>query len=624
MNIKSFFAFVFFILGLPFVTNAQPQNEEYYNQYLQALLLLDFDQAEKVITTHFEGDLKTNFLQFNSLLYFDGQEEDQVSYHFYFEENNIILNTIAQLGLGNDELLHNKDKKKAFQYFFDAYTNDHKSEAIKKLCLFQILKFYNFEYAQTHQRHQKYLKAYQEIANTPIEKAWGLLYQLYFQFHSIVNDNDLIKTQKTFVALEKELQNISESSSFHSLYKSIKAIDFEYNDNVDKALELHNQVIDNSTKKPYLKYLAFRSYIRVSEIFYQKKQYDKGLNTLHLASAYKNKSDTLESSIYLSRFSAKHQEAKGDYKKATTLLNETLNKQYLLDYSNNTLQNTALEIELQTAEKEKQLLLQQEKSRKNRNLAFGLGGSLFAVALIGFLVYKNTRRKQLIAEQKALLEIKDKEKLLKDQEIATINAMIEGQEKERARVASDLHDSIGATLAAAKLQFSHLFNLKKQGIEDQDIYNKTEALLQQAYQETRALAHLKNSGVMASKGLIPAVEQLAKNASNPQLKIEVQQFGFTKKLDNEKEINLFRIIQELVTNIIKHAKATEASIVFTQHKDSLNIIIEDNGVGFTTNQLHKEGMGLSSIEKRIEFWEGTFEIDSTPNKGTNILIELPL
>ena len=140
------------------------------------------------------------------------------------------------------------------------------------------------------------------------------------------------------------------------------------------------------------------------------------------------------------------------------------------------------------------------------------------------------------------------------------------------------------------------------------------------------MAHIKNSGVIAKNGLLPAVEKLVKNASvASKLTIEVQDFGLEDRLDNLLEITIFRIIQELVTNIIKHSQATSANISITNHQDSLSIIIEDNGIGFDMKKIqHKDGMGLSSIEKRVEHLEGTLEVDSTEGNGTTILIDIPL
>ncbi len=285
-----------------------------------------------------------------------------------------------------------------------------------------------------------------------------------------------------------------------------------------------------------------------------------------------------------------------------------------------------LNTKYQTAEKEKQLLISNQEKKQNKNIAIGLAGSLVAVSIIAFLVYKNTRRKQFIAEQEKEIEKQKTEKILKEQELTTIDAMIAGQEKERQRLASDLHDSVGATLAAAKMQFDHLTQNRAKAAQLDEVFTKTGKLLEDAYTEVRSMAHIKNSGVIAKNGLLPAVEKLAKNASGVNnLSIDVQHFGLENRIENSLEISIFRIIQELVTNIIKHSKANEANISITQHEDSINIIVEDNGVGFNSKNINfNEGMGLSSIEKRIEHLEGTLEVDATKGKGTTILIDIPL
>ena len=266
---------------------------------------------------------------------------------------------------------------------------------------------------------------------------------------------------------------------------------------------------------------------------------------------------------------------------------------------------------------------QNEKS----NLFLAWGGSLAMLSIIAFFVYRNIKRKQYKAEQERQDQIDEKEKILKDLELSTIDAMIEGQEKERQRLAADLHDSVGSTLAAAKLQFDYFVKHQNDNIHSEELTTKISTLLENAYVEIRSMAHLKNSGVIAKNGLLPAVEKLAKNASGINgLKFEVQSFGLDQRLDNSLEISIFRIIQELVTNIIKHAKATQGIIHITNHSDNLNIMIEDNGVGFNPKQLSKTkpGMGITSIDRRIESLDGKFTIESEISKGTTVIIDLPL
>src|SRR5690625_2241991 len=266
------------------------------------------------------------------------------------------------------------------------------------------------------------------------------------------------------------------------------------------------------------------------------------------------------------------------------------------------------------------------KQTQHRNIALGLGGGLLGVSIIGFLLVKNTRKKQRIAEQQREIEIRKTEKILKEQELATIDAMIAGQEKERERLAGELHDSVVATLAAARLQFEHLKKNKDVINNASEIYEKTSSLLEDAYTEIRSMAHLKNSGVIAKNGLLPAIKKLVRNTSGTNdLTIELNYFGLNDRLENSLEITIFRVIQELVTNIIKHSEATYAHISITQLKETLSIIVEDNGKGFKYNPLKSNaGMGLAHIERRIELLEGTMEIDSTINKGTTILIDIPL
>ena len=268
------------------------------------------------------------------------------------------------------------------------------------------------------------------------------------------------------------------------------------------------------------------------------------------------------------------------------------------------------------------------KRIKNRNFLIGSLILLFFGGITAFLINKSTKRKQRIAEQEKEIEIQKTEKLLKDQELAAIDAMIAGQEKERQRLANDLHDNLGSTLATVKLHFQHLKNNwnnpKVKNIEE--LYTNTDHLLDEAYQKVRTIAHEKNSGVMANQGLLVAIKNLAKKVSNSnKIQVEVKDFGLEERLDNSLEISIFRMIQELITNCIKHAGANEIHISLTNHDSLLNIIIEDNGKGFDPKTIvDKDGMGLKTIEKRVEHLEGTFEIDSTPNQGTNIIINIPI
>ncbi len=322
------------------------------------------------------------------------------------------------------------------------------------------------------------------------------------------------------------------------------------------------------------------------------------------------------------------------YKKVNDFRNAFIFSEKLISISdsiNDTKQNIAISeikekydnatLRAEKAEGEKQILIEQKNRAKNKNIAIVLGILLLFGTIIFLLIQKNTKRKQLLAEQDKELEKQKVATLLKDQEINSINAMIEGQEKERQRIANDLHDDLGGLMATVKLQFNVL---KEQ--QTPELFNKTNNLLDQAYNKVRSIAHAKNSGVIAKQGLLKAVKNMAHNVSSAStIDIEVTDYGLESRLENSLELSIFRIIQELTTNIIKHAEATHATISLTNHEDSLNIMIEDNGKGFNTNKVvQNNGMGLHSIEKRVEHLEGEFKIESQPNQGTTIIIDIPL
>ncbi|GAA4277735.1 tetratricopeptide repeat-containing sensor histidine kinase [Aquimarina mytili] len=399
----------------------------------------------------------------------------------------------------------------------------------------------------------------------------------------------------------------------------------------DSALYFFKKVLPVFKKHKRIEYLAY-NYNNQAEAY-------KKLNNFNRAIFFYMKADSLKLRTYsLKTKKIFYQNISDLYSKSGNFENAFIyaKKQIqIIDSIDNQSQNNAIveaENKYRAAQKEKlNLILQTEIEKKKQEqqlLWIGSFSLLILGSSIGFLIYKNTKRKQHIAEQQREIEIQKTEKLLKEQELASIDAMIAGQEKERQRLANDLHDNLGSTLATVKLHFQHLKNNKDNpNIENTtELYTKTDNLLEEAYQKVRTIAHEKNSGVMANQGLLPAIKKLAKKVSNSnQLVVEVQDYGLDKRLDNALEISIFRITQELITNAIKHAHASEIHISLTNHEGLLNIIIEDNGNGFDAKVLpKKDGMGLATIEKRIEHLEGTFEIDSTIGKGTHIIINIPI
>lgn len=280
----------------------------------------------------------------------------------------------------------------------------------------------------------------------------------------------------------------------------------------------------------------------------------------------------------------------------------------------------------ETREKELENQELKLKDEKNQLIIYSFIGVFLLFSAGAYFRISHINKKKKIAEQERLIQSQKLENVLKDQELKEIDKILEGQEKERLKIANDLHDNLGSILATLKLNFQNLYSQKDNNENGQELFDKTNELIEEAYQKVRGIAHAKNAGVIGSQGLVPAVQNIAKKMAIPgKLKVQVVPFGMTKRFENAMEVNLFRMIQEILTNAIKHAEASEITVSLTQDEDSINIIIEDNGKGFNAKNIaKKEGMGLNNITKKVEQLNGTFNIDSFEGKGTTILIDIPL
>ncbi|WP_158250441.1 ATP-binding protein [Aquimarina sp. I32.4] len=589
------------------------------------------DEAEKIITSVNQSSEK-ELLIWNIDLLKKGTPSNTI--YGYNKTSTHIGNVLRLIQIGDQYLLHDKTKDSlAYQKYQEALEQSISIKDSSLVC-FSTRKIIELLYKNRKVKNlfSKYFEIYQEYTSNNSDKA--TLEFLKTTVNASLLQKEHIANYKEIIPIVKKSNNRyiegkiylligvnfahfkkKNDSALYYYKKSLKLFkNIPYNYAKIEMFGINTNIgityTNNNEHKKANKYFQKALKIKLPKNNFLKQSKLSSLLSIN----YKNLKKYDSAFFYNNQF-IKYSDSLNEYKKAITL-NE-------------------LETKYQTEKKEKQIIqllntnLKSEASRiRNRNLLIGSLFVLIVATIIALLIHKNTKRKQRIAEQERELEIQKTEKLLKEQELTAIDAMISGQEKERQRLANDLHDNLGSTLATVKLHFQHLRNNKDnpkiKNIEE--LYSKTDNLLEEAYQKVRTIAHEKNSGVMAHQGLLPAIKNLAKKASNGKhLQIEVQGYGLEERLDNTLEISIFRIIQELITNIIKHADATEIQISLTNHDSLLNIIVEDNGKGFDAKILpEKDGMGLATIEKRIEHLEGTFEIDSTINKGTNIIINIPI
>ncbi len=279
-----------------------------------------------------------------------------------------------------------------------------------------------------------------------------------------------------------------------------------------------------------------------------------------------------------------------------------------------------LELTFRTAQKdkmlnEKQLFIQKQKQelqRKNIWIGGIISGTLI-LCLSGFGLYKNYRHRQHLQDKQ--LKIFGQE-----HEINQLKAVMEGEERERTRMAQELHDGIGSNLAALKMDFTAIQNdhsVLKADAHYTDALNRLDII----YQELRQVAHHLTPEVLLQHGLSDSIalycEQIAKANK---LDITFQNYGIPRQINPTLALAIYRIVQELVHNIIKHAHASEAFVLLSYHDHIMGITIEDNGVGFDP-ETSSTGIGLKNLETRIRNASGRISIDSSVGNGTSIYLE---
>lgn len=237
---------------------------------------------------------------------------------------------------------------------------------------------------------------------------------------------------------------------------------------------------------------------------------------------------------------------------------------------------------------------------------------LFLILVMVAIVLFITKSRKKIFEKE--IEKKDLEiKLQKD----VLQATILSQETERNRIAQDLHDEISSKLIAVSLNLHLLQSAKTQTNAKPEIIENIITINQNTIENARKIAHDLLPPVLEKFGLNAAVEELALNYNNSKsINISFKSEVDFKPISSQKQLQIFRIIQELVNNSIKHGRASQIQIQFTSSNQTIQCKYLDNGLGFDTNDENiKKGLGMRNIESRIDFLNGSYTLDSQVNKG---------
>lgn len=262
----------------------------------------------------------------------------------------------------------------------------------------------------------------------------------------------------------------------------------------------------------------------------------------------------------------------------------------------------------------------QNKSTLNK-IFIGSTITLFILALLG---YKNFSNKQKLAQQQQQLQQQQITQLQKEKQLLAIDAMLKGQEDERSRIAKDLHDGLGGMLSGTKLSFMHMKENLVLTNENAILFDQSLKMLDNTMGDLRKVAHNLMPEALVKFGLQDALKDFCngiKSASN--LGINFQVVGDNRPLSNTADVFIYRIIQELVNNCIKHAQAKNIMVQLSYQPSTIGITVDDDGVGFDKNNVQtNKGAGMQNIQYRVDYFNGTIDIDSTNTKGTSFNIDL--
>jgi len=467
--------------------------------------------------------------------------------------------------------------------------------------------------------YDKAIAAYNELLNTAQDAQLEHLVYERLGLIFLEQKNLLQAKQYTEKALAYFRQQHQEKKELQA--RLTLGIISELNQQPDEAYTIYNEVKNTAEQHQFFD-LYIRAGQRMGDLLMARKDYENAKVLLSLVYTNALQWNDLEAQLKVLNSLRSLHAATGDYQNAYALMTQYMGIfREVLDKQNKREINE-LEIKYQTAQKEKELLNKENQLNHQKTIKYSLliGFLIILLPIIG-LLYMYYQKLQAQSKLNATMEEMNRQKieaLLKDKELELLKASVTGQEKERKRIAGELHDSIGGNLAAIKLQLSN-----------QTGVNGLETIIRQVndtYHQVRDLSHDLVPQQFSNTGFTELISGYIRQFNMPGKALitfhafpaeEVDRIGTSLKVE------IYKIIQELITNAQKHSQASKVEIQLTRLDDMLKLQFEDNGRGFSMETV-KFGIGFQNIRERLKLFDGVCTIDSFPSKGTVIDIEIPL
>ncbi|MBN8856130.1 MAG: sensor histidine kinase [Sphingobacteriales bacterium] len=277
-----------------------------------------------------------------------------------------------------------------------------------------------------------------------------------------------------------------------------------------------------------------------------------------------------------------------------------------------------LEKKYETAKKDAQLLVQHSEIERKSKLNYILITGAVMLLAISLLLHRNYRQKQKLQQQRI-------NELETEKQLTAVEAVLKGEEQERTRLSKDLHDGLGGMLSGIKYSFQTMKGNLVMTSENAQVFERSMDMLDSSIKEMRRVAHNMMPEALVKFGLDIALQDFCQGINQSgALQVNYQSIGIDKvDIEQTTAITIYRIVQELINNTMKHASAKTAIIQLSAIDNGIGITVEDDGKGFNPAILERSGgMGWSNIRSRIEYLKGKVDVQSERGKGASVHIEL--
>ena len=498
----------------------------------------------------------------------------------------------------------------AVHYLDKAYNHwihyDIKEKSIMPLVSLGII---SQDQGQIEETEKFYLRAYHESMNLGKGAVTIIPIAMLLEFYK--NSDQPSKYAQIFDDSFEKLSTIEWEK--HAIYETILSADIIEND------QYISLVLDNHLERKRWKFLA-STLTSIAKHFDGKKTYKEAYRYLEL---YENKLPRTFTPATGELYLWKYKIEKNLNKQVAALASIERHiaiKDSLVTFASRT-NIEKLNVQYETLKKEQEIMLVDET---NKRLWIGLilSSLLLLSVIIGLM--SHSKKKRLISQQEINLRNSQIRDLEQKNKILGLSSLIEGQEGERIRIAKDLHDGLGGLLSSVKAHYGKIQKELKV-VKEMKVLDRAQSMMDEAVDEVRRISHDMMPPMLRTNGLSEALKSYLENVTSSHdlaLVLDIRNMEGFK--DENKSLFIYRIIQELANNVVKHAEATEIQLQMIRLVDQIQIIFEDDGKGFEYHPDNLSGVGLRSIKSRVDYLGGEVDFDSKIGEGTVVEMSVPL